>query len=958
MKRLITAVLLIGSSLLASAQTQINPLTQVKWTTLTGSGAPTISCTSVNYGQPYTDITTGDDYKCAVSGWVKHGAGGGGTVNPGATYQVPCYPLLSGATLAPCNITSDSTGNNLNVPGNVAANATVPALLPVSDITNPTYGAIGNDTTDAAPAIRAAFAAVVSAGHGTVYFPRGTYRISSYAPGHSNGIVFASADHLHVQCAVGAVIDMQDFAGGSSAPAVLHLDATTWAFPSSQTYYNVTPISAPGAQSITFPTPTDTSNFTVGQDLYLFGAPGTEAGWDGEQFTITSINSGTGVVGLDHPTSKPYTGNASSFNGIPLTTVAAIPVPSGASGYRTDLSVEGCTVINTPRDFVFVDGPVKYLKIKNNIISMQPTGVGLVMNPSFMLDHFELSGNYYEAGLSTFTQLAWGNQNGWIHDNTIKSPYANNAINPSQGVVNTSIDRNKIYLTLPSGSAGNIAGILFATSYRVSVTNNDIVVSNGTASTATNAIQTGSGNGHCTECVFNGNNILVNNGSTTASDAGISDQSTGATISNNTVHMIGGRTVGIQLHGATTVFPQSVAIGNKITLDATTSSLAYGILVDGSNTADAQAIVNNNQVFGINGALGAGFGFFSPAPGGDLSHNTIYNMPTAFVLTSGTTGAPQMIGNVCVGVTTTTNCGSVSVLQDSGANGIVRRTAAGQTTTATAANVTSLYGSTTTGCYLEGDTNTCTIPAGAGTQIPYAGLVERWYPGGATTTTIAGSTFIPCASTASIGVTSATASGPVQDQWTSGGTSGNCAGFASQISATTPVYEWRAGSQPQLLWSWSFSASGDYSSNARIQMGVVGGTHTCAMSTIVAVASGSNPASCDYAFIRYDTSLSDTTYLLCTDNDTGTPACTAIGSVAPTVATVFASMTWAASMASVTACLNTTTPATSGTCVTNSTKLIGTGEQMYDFFANTTLTAAATHVRIGPIEGHSQGTQF
>jgi hypothetical protein len=44
-------------------------------------------------------------------------ASGAGTVNPGAGYSVPCYPSASTASLSPCNIASDATGNNLNVPG-------------------------------------------------------------------------------------------------------------------------------------------------------------------------------------------------------------------------------------------------------------------------------------------------------------------------------------------------------------------------------------------------------------------------------------------------------------------------------------------------------------------------------------------------------------------------------------------------------------------------------------------------------------------------------------------------------------------------------------------------------------------------------------------------------------------------------------------------------------------------
>jgi hypothetical protein len=53
--------------------------------------------------------------------------GGSGTVSTGGSYALPAYASAGGTTVAPSNITTDATGNNLNVPGALA-------------LTGPTHG--------------------------------------------------------------------------------------------------------------------------------------------------------------------------------------------------------------------------------------------------------------------------------------------------------------------------------------------------------------------------------------------------------------------------------------------------------------------------------------------------------------------------------------------------------------------------------------------------------------------------------------------------------------------------------------------------------------------------------------------------------------------------------------------------------------------------------------------------
>jgi hypothetical protein len=71
------AMMSIGAAL---AQTKIDPTQQINWPLITGSGAPSISCTAVNYGQPYqnTAVTPNTFYTCGTDGWALRGGNNGG----------------------------------------------------------------------------------------------------------------------------------------------------------------------------------------------------------------------------------------------------------------------------------------------------------------------------------------------------------------------------------------------------------------------------------------------------------------------------------------------------------------------------------------------------------------------------------------------------------------------------------------------------------------------------------------------------------------------------------------------------------------------------------------------------------------------------------------------------------------------------------------------------------------
>jgi hypothetical protein len=81
---------------------------------------------AVNLGT-YATSTTDKLYQCLAGTWTLVGGGGsgGGTVTSGSGYKIPAYGSAASTTVGPSNVTTDATGNNLNVPGTVAAGASI-----------------------------------------------------------------------------------------------------------------------------------------------------------------------------------------------------------------------------------------------------------------------------------------------------------------------------------------------------------------------------------------------------------------------------------------------------------------------------------------------------------------------------------------------------------------------------------------------------------------------------------------------------------------------------------------------------------------------------------------------------------------------------------------------------------------------------------------------------------------
>jgi hypothetical protein len=158
MKRIALFLFLILSVITCFAQTQIDPTYQIQWNLLSGSGAPSITCTQngnytvypygAEWGQSYQDTTNNVEYKCTTSGWVKNLPTTGGTLT-GA---------LSGTS---ASFSGNIVASTMNLTPNAASAA---------------YYIPG--TTDVAQAIMAAASASTNGRVDATGFPSGSYTIT------------------------------------------------------------------------------------------------------------------------------------------------------------------------------------------------------------------------------------------------------------------------------------------------------------------------------------------------------------------------------------------------------------------------------------------------------------------------------------------------------------------------------------------------------------------------------------------------------------------------------------------------------------------------------------------------------------------------------------------------------------------------------------------------------------
>jgi hypothetical protein len=190
------------------------------------------------------------------------------------------------------------------------------------------YGAIGNGVTDDTEAIQSAIDAAEDAGGGIIYFPAGRYlltlrdtlTISSAAyclmvksdnitfRGDGRTSVLVSTDqHANGQTVVliaGHGKSADSFATADMLERDFNLDGGP-----GFAFYEIDPADQ-GADSITLATSSDHSHFSVGDTIYIRTgqtlAVSGESQPDAEINVISAINTGTGVLSLKYPTTKPY----------------------------------------------------------------------------------------------------------------------------------------------------------------------------------------------------------------------------------------------------------------------------------------------------------------------------------------------------------------------------------------------------------------------------------------------------------------------------------------------------------------------------------------------------------------------------------------------------------------------------------------------------------------------------
>lgn len=127
--RLCTLALVTAS---AFAQTRVNPHTQVNWPGVTGSGAPTIACTTSNYGEPYTDTLNNVAYRCMGSGWQQVAIGSFLSISGGVLTGAVTSPQVNGLYEASGYPVSGCTVNAIFYPRQI--DCAIQTLLNVSSV--------------------------------------------------------------------------------------------------------------------------------------------------------------------------------------------------------------------------------------------------------------------------------------------------------------------------------------------------------------------------------------------------------------------------------------------------------------------------------------------------------------------------------------------------------------------------------------------------------------------------------------------------------------------------------------------------------------------------------------------------------------------------------------------------------------------------------------------------------
>jgi hypothetical protein len=160
----------------------------------------------------------------------------------------------------------------------------------------------------------------------------------------------------------------------SDAAAILYVGKSNVSVPTQTVYTFAGPVAA-GAMSVTLATPAQAANFAVGDYCYLRTgqtiANSAILQPDAEINQVTSVDVGTGVLGLAWPTAKPYAQEyyVTGVTGVTTTTPTANLAPFGVSNITsaliTDLTVRDLNFVTTGTRHAVIGGQVVRYKMRD-----------------------------------------------------------------------------------------------------------------------------------------------------------------------------------------------------------------------------------------------------------------------------------------------------------------------------------------------------------------------------------------------------------------------------------------------------------------------------------------------------------------------------------------------------------------------------------------------------------------
>ena len=501
MRRTLISFLMCGFLSIASdAQQQINPATQVNWVRLTGSGAPSSGlCSSINYGQPYTDVTNDNEYFCTTSGWLQ--------VNGSSS-----YPGVSSNGSNGLNITgvlgisgswytanSESTLRSLltSIGGSFATiqiNAaitlttgalTIPNNVALVGLTGGSIDLAGYNADVSGPFISAQPGFWKQSGAGRVYFEAGSVKAVNPA-----WIVTSSSGSPTYDSCQSAINAAAGIAGSTLSTIGVEFSqgASTY---SCQPFMETSQTWAPRQNSTAY---AQGQYYTSGGYLYIVASTAGIAAFTGSisstTLTVTAISSGslaqnqtvqgTGVasgtyiagacsalpVPITCPVSVSQTVGSESMTTVSLTGASPPSFNNAQDALTTDLGVTTMTVTTVRSDMATVAHANIPAFIEGNNVHIQTTSTGLTLfaliqakdnlsgssafgAPTPVYRNIVLDGNSQIA-----TPLFWlgspGNMtNVWAEYGTGVGIYSDSAVKAGT-YYNTFIDMNSVF----NGGAG------------------------------------------------------------------------------------------------------------------------------------------------------------------------------------------------------------------------------------------------------------------------------------------------------------------------------------------------------------------------------------------------------------------------------------------------------------------------------------------------------------------------